>query len=471
MLNVLCLKAGTAYGPEYVNILFDMVRRNLRAGYPGRFVCLTDDPAGLDDGIEILPLPKDLETWWGKLYMFKRGLFPDGDRVVFMDLDTLIIGDLEPLMNYAGPFATLRDFYFPQQVGPAIISWRAGSMAASIWEEWDAQGRPRAPGGDLWWINSLDQGLFARRIDKLQDVLPGYFCSFKADCHPYPPRGTGIVCFHGQPKPDNCATPWVAQVWKIGGSGMAELDAVCNVEADQLADNIRASSKRDLPWLDLYAEHQGQAVIVGGGPSLAQTLPEIQWRKSIGQTVIAVNGSAKFLNAHGIKPDVHVVIDARPGNAKFLKALSDQQFIASQCAAETFDAASNPTLFHMNIAGIQDIIPGDRVAHLISSGTTVGLAAMAIAYTQGYRAMHLHGFDSSLDEHHHAYQQAENDGDAIIEATVGNRTFKATPWMVKQAQQFQELALQLAEAGVVITVAGDGLLPFVAKKMGETCNA
>ena len=74
MLNIVCLKAGKAYGPEYVNILFDMVRRNLVAGYPGRFVCLTDDPTGLDAGIETIRLPGNIETWWGKLYMFKRGL-------------------------------------------------------------------------------------------------------------------------------------------------------------------------------------------------------------------------------------------------------------------------------------------------------------------------------------------------------------------------------------------------------------
>lgn len=470
-VTVLCLKAGTAYGPEYVNILFDMVRRNLRAGYPGRFVCLTDDPTGLEEGIETIPLPGDLETWWGKLYMFKRGLFPDGERVVFMDLDTLIIGDIEPLLNYQGEFATLKDFYFPNQVGPAIITWKAGGTATSIWEEWDAQGRPRMAGGDLVWINNLDQGHFARRIDKLQDLLPGYFCSFKADCHPYPPKGVKVVCFHGQPKPDNCATPWVSQVWKIGGSGMAELDAVCNVEASRVEANIRENCKRPIPWLDLSKIHEGQAVIVGGGPSLQRTLPEIQWRKSIGQTIIAVNGSAKFLNAHGIKPDMHVVIDARPENAAFLRAPSDQQFIASQCAGETFDAASNPTLFHMNIPGIDDIIPNDRMAHLISSGTTVGLAAMAIAYTQGYRAIHLHGFDSSIDERHHAYVQPQNDDDAVVEAMVEGVTFKSTPWMIKQVQQFQELALQLADVGVVITVAGDGLLPFVAHKMGKSCNA
>lgn len=470
MLNIVCLKAGKAYGPEYVNILFDMVRRNLVAGYPGRFVCLTDDPTGLDAGIETIRLPGNIETWWGKLYMFKRGLFPDGERVIFMDLDTLIIGDLGPLAAYDGKFATLRDFYFPQQVGPAIIAWEAGEFAASIWEEWDAQGRPRDPGGDLWWINNLDQGRFAHRIDKLQDKLPGYFCSFKADCHPYPPKGARVVCFHGQPKPDNCATPWVEQVWKVGGAGMAELDAVCNTDYLTIKTNVSLACHRSLPWLDLIPEHQGQAVIVGGGPSLARTLPEIQWRKSIGQTIIAVNGAARFLNGHGIKPDVHVVIDARPENAEFLKSPSDQQFIASQCDPVTFGAAQNPTLFHMNIEGIRDFLPRDRTAHLISSGTTVGLAAMAIAYTQGYRALHLHGFDSSLDENHHAYHQPQNDADAVVDVVVNGRKFKAAPWMVKQTQQFQELAMQLADAGVTITVAGDGLLPFIAHQMGESCS-
>jgi uncharacterized Rossmann fold enzyme len=369
---------------------------------------------------------------------------------------------------YDGQFATLRDFYFPQQVGPAIISWRAGAFASSIWEEWDAQGRPRQDGGDLWWINNLDQGHFAKRIDKLQDKLPGYFCSFKADCKPYPPKGVRVVCFHGQPKPANCATDWVGNVWKVGGAGMAELDAVCNTEDAKVTANIKDACTRPLPWLDLIPEHQGQAVIVGGGPSLHRTLPEIIWRKSIGQTIIAVNGSARFLNGHGIRPDIHVVIDARPENADFLKSPSDQQFIASQCAPTIFDAASNPTLFHMNIEGIENIIPSDRVAHLISSGTTVGLAAMAIAYTQGYRAIHLHGFDSSLNEQHHAYHQPQNDQDAVVDVMVEGKQFKAAPWMVKQAQQFQELALQLADAGVVITVAGDGLLPFIAHRMAQS---
>lgn len=48
--NVVCMKWGTVYGPEYVNILHHMVQRNLTGPY--RFICLTDNPAGLEEGIE-----------------------------------------------------------------------------------------------------------------------------------------------------------------------------------------------------------------------------------------------------------------------------------------------------------------------------------------------------------------------------------------------------------------------------------
>jgi hypothetical protein len=50
---------------------------------------------------------------------------------------------------------------------------------------------------------------------------------------------------------------------------------------------------------------------------------------------------------------------------------------------------------------------------------------------------------------------------------VNDRKFKAAPWMVAQAQQFQEIAVQLANDGVILTVAGDGLLPYIARCLGE----
>jgi hypothetical protein len=120
----------------------------------------------------------------------------------------------------------------------------------------------------------------------------------------------------------------------------------------------------------------------------------------------------------------------------------------------------------MNTAGVLDCIPeNDKPVNLISSGTTVGLAAMAIVYTLGFRDIHLYGYDSSFEGEHHAYPQSSNDDDVVIDAVAGERTFKTTPWMVKQVQEFQTLALNLAELGCSIEVHGDGLLPHVARLM------
>ena len=55
MLNILCMKWGSAYSADYVNILHRASRAHMERGF--RFICLTDDPIGLDDGIEVFPVP------------------------------------------------------------------------------------------------------------------------------------------------------------------------------------------------------------------------------------------------------------------------------------------------------------------------------------------------------------------------------------------------------------------------------
>ena len=44
MATVLCMKWGRRYDPDYVNKLYNMVRRNLTRAH--RFLCLTDEPQG-----------------------------------------------------------------------------------------------------------------------------------------------------------------------------------------------------------------------------------------------------------------------------------------------------------------------------------------------------------------------------------------------------------------------------------------
>jgi len=56
MKQVVCVKWGTMYGPEYVNRLYGMVSRHITP--PFRLVCLTDNRQGIRPEVECFDLPE-----------------------------------------------------------------------------------------------------------------------------------------------------------------------------------------------------------------------------------------------------------------------------------------------------------------------------------------------------------------------------------------------------------------------------
>lgn len=107
------MKWGSLYGPEYVNNLHRGVSRHLNL--PHRFVCFTDDPTGIDSGVETLPLPeleladgqKDMR--WRKLALFRRDLADLRGTALFLDLDLVVVDDLVPFFRLPGAFRIIRD--------------------------------------------------------------------------------------------------------------------------------------------------------------------------------------------------------------------------------------------------------------------------------------------------------------------------------------------------------------------------
>lgn len=112
-VNVICIKWGSLYGPEYVNNLRRGVAKHLKR--PHRFVCFTDDTTGLDKDIEALPLPAlDLPTGrqdrrWRKLALFRRDLADLQGTTLFLDLDLVVVDDLDPFFEQPGEFLIIRD--------------------------------------------------------------------------------------------------------------------------------------------------------------------------------------------------------------------------------------------------------------------------------------------------------------------------------------------------------------------------
>lgn len=204
---VACVKVGTAYGPEYVNRLAAMVRRHTSRVMP--FICITDDPHGLDASFEVIPASyPELRGWWQKVALFGGYNFA-GQRIVYLDLDTVLVGNVDFLFEYAGSFAILRDFYVPTGYGSAVMSIAPG-FGRHLWERFmrNPETIMAAMHGDQDWIR-----LGVPHADLWQDVAPGKIGSYKADNLQAGPRGFSLICFHGEPKPHE-VNGWIVDAWR-----------------------------------------------------------------------------------------------------------------------------------------------------------------------------------------------------------------------------------------------------------------
>lgn len=243
--------------------------------------------------------------------------------------------------------------------------------------------------------------------------------------------------------------------------------ALPNASEVEMLENVRINVARPAKSVEAVEPHRGHAVLVGGGPSLADTLPEIRRRADGGQTIFALNGTAKYLIEHGIWPDFGVILDPRVENAGFID-WRVSWLLASQCHPATFDATKGSLrtrMWHFATDGIGAVL--ERDAMLIGGGLTVGLTAMGLVFAMGYRKMHLYGYDSSdREDAAHAYAQDEDRAEQKrVEVWCGPRKFTAGIAMYAQAEAFPRWAATLVDQGALITVHGDGLLPAIARTM------
>jgi hypothetical protein len=232
MLNVICLKHGTKYGPEYVNKLYNMISRNLTIPY--RFVCFTDDATNLNQKIEIKKLPenKNFNGWWWKPYIFKKEHFADGDTNLFFDLDMVIVGNIDHLINFQPTnFVGLRDVgrVFNQNIkklGSAVMKWPANHYS-DIWDILEKDpARLKKFHGDQDWIWSLhsnnivffpDEWIrsYKWEIRSRADLTClGMKAKFKEIKNPVIPKDTAVLAFHGYPQITSVEDPVILDNWR-----------------------------------------------------------------------------------------------------------------------------------------------------------------------------------------------------------------------------------------------------------------
>lgn len=481
-VHVVMVRVGEKYPAQYVEILSDMLARNLSERDDVQAWCLTDDPDSLPE--DVLPIVHNsgLPGWWQKVYLFSPDMpWAEGDRIAYFDLDSVITGRLEDLIQRKG---IIRDWGWPV-FNSSVMVWDHGEHR-QIWDDFRPEviHRPsellaavlpkgEVNGGDQEWITQAAPDF---------PVLPDDWCvSYRWQAQDEPPTAAKVVCFHGLPKPHEVTDGWVPQFWKVGGLHVLPRPDAINVDQSVIRANVTAAFSRDLPWFTGREPHKGAAVIVCGGPSLTDHIADIRWRKRQGQTIISVNNTLAFLLENGVRPDAHVMLDARPDNAAFVKNAPSfvKYLIASQCDAAVFDALADRDVmvWHNMAEGLQDLFEPHALAmmrgegrplYLVPGGSTVGLRAIALAWMSGYRKIHVYGMDGSYrGDDHHAYPQALNDGVTPVEVrlSTGGKPYRCARWMVRQAEEFKDAYAALSDEGVSVFVHGSGLIPDMVKAL------
>ncbi len=235
--TVVCLKWGDLYGPDYVNILYRMVRRHL--SLPLRFICFTEKPQGIIDEVEIQPLPVFPEPeWqyarycsaWRKLALFEKGLADIQGRVLFLDLDVVIVDSIDCFFQHPAPFAMIENWYQPgRNAGQASVMCFDSGYPERLLKQY-----LKAPENVLQRYRT-EQAYIAAELAGTDDIFfPKAWCkSFKKHCLPSGfkrfwrsriggiPAGARVMVFHGRPNPPDAmrgewgkAFPWYKRWYK-----------------------------------------------------------------------------------------------------------------------------------------------------------------------------------------------------------------------------------------------------------------
>lgn len=159
MLTVCCVwvNGHVPFGVEYVEKLHRMARRWI--GRPFRFLCFTDRPWLLPDGIGrvVIPSPGKLKGWWSKVQLFNAEQGLTG-RVLYLDLDTLIVAPLDEVIDFpatfalaphAGTFNGKDGLQVVKRFNSSVMAWDGGTQD-HIFANWVPKVSQRLWGDQDW---------------------------------------------------------------------------------------------------------------------------------------------------------------------------------------------------------------------------------------------------------------------------------------------------------------------------------
>lgn len=216
--QVLCVKWGEKFGPDYVNRLYGMVARHLTP--PFRFVCLSDRSQGLRPEVEFFelpelgcPTPQRTIGKWRKQVLWGAEVpgLTNGEPALFIDLDTVVVGSLDGYFthgspqdvilarNWAKPMSGLGQtsiFRYPVGANPHLLAnFRADPQGVADRYQFEQHYVTRnVTGGIKFWPESWTRHF---RLHCLPPFPFRYFMRARL------PGEARVVTFPGGPNPDD----------------------------------------------------------------------------------------------------------------------------------------------------------------------------------------------------------------------------------------------------------------------------
>jgi hypothetical protein len=217
----------STFAPETVYALKAMIARHYHR--PFRFVCITDQPEALP-GIETVKLwddcagiPSPIGHSYPSCYRRLKVFAPDagetfGERLVSIDLDTVIVDDITPLFDRSEDFVIWGCSDFPHTTPYCGSLWmlKTGTRP-QVWTEFDPKVSPK-----LAWragCRGSDQGWLAYILGKneatwgQQDGVYSFRKHLSQRGYQLPDNAA-VVSFHGKRDPwgQFCQQiPWIRQ--------------------------------------------------------------------------------------------------------------------------------------------------------------------------------------------------------------------------------------------------------------------
>ena len=251
---IACLKYGTRYPADYVNVLYNAARKAMRG--PFRFLCLTDRPEGLLPSIETLPIPDvglEPNEWfvggiWPKLGIYDRHLHGLTGRVLFIDLDMVVLRDLDAFFEVPGryvgidggprwgrPNSTARP-----ELCSALVAYDIGALG-------DLADKFRVEKAAIMRRFRTEQAYTEAELGHIDFWPEGWVISFKRSLRQpllvdlirepkLPPETAKVLAFHGTPRPADLigqgrtfwdrvphlghgSVSWMVDYWRDNGGG------------------------------------------------------------------------------------------------------------------------------------------------------------------------------------------------------------------------------------------------------------